>query len=556
MRLAPGRRRDYDGGMPQSIRIRDLPSCPPLYADLWEGRESVRSLLPRHFADPDAFAETAAAVRAGRHDRRGLCAVLRDQNERFGAGPQALGRIDQLLDPGSLVVIGGQQAGLFGGPLYTAHKALTVISLARAAQRRLGCPVVPVFWIASEDSDVAEIDHAHLTDREGALRELRLPVEAADRVPVSRIRLGERVAGLVDACAGLLPVGDAAEEVIAELRRCYTPGRTFPQAFGAWMARLFAEWGLVLVDPSDPRLKRMALPLFEREIRGGSPVTEAVLEQTRLMRAAGYEPQIELRPGFLTLFHQEPARHAITVAGDRLELKGSGRRFTRAELAARLAETPEAFTPNAVLRPLFQDTLFPSLAVVLGPSETAYFCELTLAYRRMDVPMPLIVPRASLTVAEEKTERLMRKLDLDLPRLLARGDRAVDDVVGRLIPGALTERIASARGRILEAWRGILEQIDALDPTLHPTAALGSARSAGQLDFVERKVMKAMRRRNDFLAGQVRRLVAELAPRGGLQERTHCALPLLARHGARALEQVLDAIDPMAAEHRLLVVQP
>jgi bacillithiol synthase len=542
--------------MPQSIPIRDLPTSPRLYSDFWEGRDAVRGLVPRHFGDPDAFARTAGPVLAHQRDREALCAALREQNERFGAARRALDQVERLRDPASLAVIGGQQAGLFGGPLYTAHKALTILSLAAKAESMLGCPVVPVFWIAAEDSDLAEIDHAHLTDRTGALRELRLPRLSADKVPVSRVRLGEEVGGLLEACAGLLPEGEAAEELLEALGRCYTPGRTYPQAFGAWMARLFGGRGLVLADPSDTRLKRLALPLFRREIMESSPVSAAVIEQAARLRAAGYEPQIELRPGYLTLFHQEPARQAITVDGDRLELKGSGRRFDRAGLADLLERDPDAFTPNAALRPLFQDALFPTLAVVLGPSEIAYFTELTLAYERMDIPMPLIVPRASLTLVEEKTERLMRKLDLDLPRLLARGDRAVDDVVGRLVPPELTERIGAARGQVADAWKGIIARIDSLDPTLHRTAVLGSARSMGQLDFIEKKVLKALRRRNDLVAGQARALAAELAPRGGLQERTHCALPFLARHGMDALARLQERIDPLAPEHRILAALP
>jgi bacillithiol synthase len=542
--------------MVQSIRIRDLPSSSRLYADCWDGTEAVRGLIPRHFRDPGAFMEQAARVGAQSYARGTLRAVLAEQNERFGAGPEALRRIGQLEDPASVVVIGGQQAGLFGGPLYTLHKALTVLSLARRQEELLGRPVVPVFWIASEDSDLAEIDHAFFTDAEGGLRELRLPDASREKVPVSRVRLGEGVTDLIGECAGLLPSGGFAEEVIADLRAAYSPGRTYPQAFGAWMARVFREWGLVLADPSDARLKRIAQPLFEREIRDGSPVSTAVMEQTLRVRAAGYPPQIELRPGYLTLFHQDPAREAITVDGDRLALKTSGRRFTRAELAGLLRDDPDAFTPNAVLRPLFQDTLFPTLAVVLGPAEIAYFSQLTLAYAAMDIPMPLIVPRASLTLVEEKMEGLRARLDVGLPRLLERGERVIDDILSRRVPESLAARVAEGRTRVADAWRGIVAEIDSLDPTLHRTAVLGSSRSLGQLDFMERKILKAARRRDELLRTQVRKLASSLAPRGGLQERTLCAPPLLARQGPGLLARAFEAIDPFAAEHRVLVVEP
>ncbi len=542
--------------MVRGIPFGDIPSTTRLFADYWEGRESIRAFFPRYFRDPAAFEEQAGLAAARRHDRKTLRTVLREQNERYGAGLRALQNVDRLEEPGSLVVIGGQQAGLFGGPLYTVHKALTILALAREAERRLTRPVVPVFWIASEDSDIAEIDHAFVTDRGGLIRTLRMPGSGPAKVPVSRVRLGEPVARLLDELEEMLPETELSTEVIAELRSRYTPGRTYPEAFGSWMAHLFSQDGLVMVDPSEPRLKRSAHALFDREIRDGSPVSVAAMEQTERLHRAGYPAQIELRDGFLTLFHQEPVRDAITITDKGFQLKASGRRFSSAELASLLEDSPEAFTPNAALRPLFQDTLFPTLAVVLGPAEIAYFSQLTLAYERMGIPMPLVVPRASLTLIDAKIEKLGGKLGVGLRELLARGEHVIDDILRREVPQSLTTRIAEGRARTGDAWRGILGEIDALDPTLHRTAELGSARAMRQFDFMEKKIAQAARRKNTVLRGQVERLTAALAPRGGLQERTLCALPFLARHGRRILTLAAGAVDPFAPEHRALVIDP
>jgi bacillithiol synthase len=539
--------------MVDSIPLRDIPSTTRLSADFWEAREGIRSLVPRHFKSPADFVEQARLLRSRTYDRKGLAGVLREQNTRMGNGPGAMANINRLEDPASTVVIGGQQAGLFGGPLYTINKALTILILAHRMEKELGAPVVPVFWIASEDSDLAEVDHAHLTDRDGTLRTLRIPGTSADKVPVSRIRLGEAIGPLLDELAELLPDAAHTEEVLAELRAAYAPGRTYPQAFGAWMAWLFKDHGLVIVDPSDDGLKRIAHPLFEREIREKSPVTSAVIEQSEALVKAGYPLQIELRPGFLTLFHQDPARDAILVQGSDFQLKTSGRHFSADELVALLAVSPGTFTPNAVLRPLFQDTIFPSLAVVLGPAELAYYSELTLAFQRMGIPMPIMFPRSSLTVVEPRIEKLGTKLEVGLKQVLDRGEHIIDDILSREIPASLTARIAEARIATADSWRGIVGEIDRLDPTLHRTAVLGSSRALRQLDFIDRKIAQAGRRKNTLLRAQVGRLVAALAPRGELQERTLCALPLLARHGRDILSVMMNAMDPFAPEHRALV---
>lgn len=541
--------------MVHSIAIADVPSSTPLFADFWNGKESFRALLPRHFKDPDAFSVQASLLAGARYDRRTLCAVLREQNERFGAGAPVLKNIDILAQPGSMVVIGGQQAGLFGGPLYTVHKALTIIVLAGRMEKELGIPVVPVFWIASEDSDLAEVNHTFVVDRDGRLRELRLHEAVEANLPVSRVRLGEEIGPLVDELAASLPQADGTEEILADLRAAYAPGRTYPQAFGAWMANLFGDQGLILVDPADVRLKRMAHALFDREIREKSPVSSAVIKQTERMIKAGYAPQIELRKGFLTLFHQDPAREVIAVRRNGFELKSSRKTFTIEELTGLLERSPESFTPNAVLRPLYQDTLFPTLAAVLGPSEIAYFSQLTLAYERMGVPMPIVFPRSSITLVEPKMEKLMAKLGVGLRDLLVRGERVLDDVLKRALPDSLNRRISEGRVSVTGAWKTLIDEIDTLDPTLHRTAELGSGRALRQFDFMEKKIAQAARKKNGILRGQVERLVAALAPRNGLQERTLTAIPFLARYGKSILTQTAEGIDPFAPEHRALLVE-
>ena len=540
--------------MVHGISLIDIPSTTGLYAGLWDARPDVTGLLPHNFRDAGAFERQARGVDAARYDRRSLCGILRDQNGSPGADPAVQAGIDRLEQPGSLVVIGGQQAGLFGGPLYTLHKAATILALARGQEKALGRPVIPVFWIASEDSDLVEINHAWITDRDGRLRELCMPGSPPEKMPVCRVQLGAHIEPLIDELASAMPEGGFTAEMLSDLRGAYTPERTYTQAFAVWMAKLFQGTGLVLVDPSDARLKRLAFPLFEREIAEKSPVSAAALEQTERLEQAGFHAQIDLRPGFLTLFHQAPARDSILITNEGYQLKTAGRRFSLSELMALLKADPDAFTPNALLRPLFQDTVFPTLAAVLGPSEIAYWAQLTLAYERMGIPMPIMVPRASFTLVDDKMERLQTRLGVSLMQVLRRGGHVIDDILRKEIPASLTARIKESHAAVEDAWRGIVDEIDSLDPTLHRTSELGRSRSLWQLDLLEKKIAQAGRKKNVILRGKVEKLVASLAPRGGLQERTLCALPFLARHGNRIVSQVIACTDPFAPEHRVVGV--
>lgn len=548
--------------MAHSIPLGDLNPPGSLLLDCWEAAPRFTALVPRHFRDPSSFVRQAAALDARRYDRETLRRVLNEQNQAFAAEHEAMGQIERIADPRSLVVIGGQQAGLFSGPLYTVHKAVTILLLAARLEADLGRPVVPVFWIASEDSDLTEVDHAMITNQNGELREISLrgaPQPGAGtegKLPVSRVRLGEEIGEAIEALESALPVTAFSPEVLGSLRSAYAPGRSYPQAFGRLMSSLFSRQGLVLVDPSDSRLKRIALSLFRREIEERSPVSAAVREQSQRLLGAGYAAQIELREDMLTLFHQDPAREAVAVSGDGFLLKGSGRSLSAHDLIGALEKDPDSFSPNAALRPLYQDTLFPTAAAVLGPSELAYFAQLTIAYERMGIPMPILFPRASITLVEPKIGKSLAKHRLTLGEVLRRGAALIDEILKREIPPALTARLADGRLQVQRIWGDLAREIARLDPTLRQTAELATGASLKQFEFIEKKITQAAKKKDEILRGQVQRILASLFPRSGLQERALNILPFLARYGMRVLEEESRAIDIFAPVHHCVEIEP
>jgi len=548
--------------MAHSIPLGDLNPPGSLLLDCWEAAPRFTALVPRHFRDPSSFVRQAAALDARRYDRETLRRVLSEQNQAFAAEHEAMGQIERIADPRSLVVIGGQQAGLFSGPLYTVHKAVTILLLAARLEADLGRPVVPVFWIASEDSDLAEVDHAMITDQNGELREISLrgaPQPGAGtegKLPVSRVRLGEEIGEAIEALESALPVTAFSPEVLGSLRSAYAPGRSYPQAFGRLMSSLFSRQGLVLVDPSDSRLKRIALSLFRREIEERSPVSAAVREQSQRLLGAGYAAQIELREDMLTLFHQDPAREAVAVSGDGFLLKGSGRSLSAHDLIGALEKDPDSFSPNAALRPLYQDTLFPTAAAVLGPSELAYFAQLTIAYERMGIPMPILFPRASITLVEPKIGKSLAKHRLTLGEVLRRGAALIDEILKREIPPALAARLADGRLQVQRIWGDLAREIARLDPTLRQTAELATGASVKQFEFIEKKITQAAKKKDEILRGQVQRILASLFPRSGLQERSLNIMPFLARYGMRVLEEESRAVDIFAPVHHCVEIEP
>jgi bacillithiol biosynthesis cysteine-adding enzyme BshC len=535
-----------------SVPLRELYPGRSLLMDCWEGKDSFRSLVPGHFLDPESIRIQADRVRQTTYQRSTLAAVLKEQNKGFLAGSRTFSNIEKLSDPLSLVVIGGQQAGLFGGPLYTLHKALTVLAIADHISAFLNRPVVPMFWIASEDHDLAEVNHTYVTDSDGKLVEISLGGDSGSRVPVSKVRLGPGVADAIAAAAAIMPDTDPASEAIAALAAAYSPETSYPHAFGTWMQHVLSDRGVVMLDQADDRLKRIALPLFSREITEKGVVSRAVLRHTARLTQNGYTPQIELREGMLTLFFQDPSREAIVVEDGGFTVKTTGRRLSREELLETLEESPGKLSPNAALRPLFQDFLLPTAAVVLGPSELAYYCQLTEAYREMGIPMPVLFPRASLTLVEPKIEKLLDRHDLSLGEILKHKDRIIDELVKREIPPSLFENLSRGKTEVEKIWRGLIDEVGHFDSTLEPTAKNASGFSGKRFALLEKKIIRAARRKNETLRAQAEKLVSSLYPFQGLQERTLSSLPFLLRCGKPAIEAAFLRIDPFASEHRMV----
>jgi bacillithiol biosynthesis cysteine-adding enzyme BshC len=543
--------------MPYSVPLRDIIHGTSVVVDCWEATPRLLDLLPRHFLDRASYGALAGVLHGRRYDRPTVATVLEEQNRALGAGEASLTAARRLRDPRALVVIGGQQAGLFGGPLYTLHKALTVLALARHLEADLRCPVVPLFWIASDDHDLAEVARTWTTDPDGRLREIglaaHLAAAAGNRLPVSQIALGGEVGAALEQAAAALAGAGSGAEVLAALSEAYRPETTFSAAFGRWLHRLLAGTGIVTIDPADARLKRLGAPLFAREIAEPGIVGRAVAEQTARLAAAGYPAQIDVREGMLTLFLHEPGRIAIETADGGLRLSG-GRRLRGGELERILEREPERFSPNAALRPLFQDTLLPTVAMVLGPAELAYCTQLRLAYERLDVPMPVLFPRASLTVVEPRIERLMRAHGLSFGEAISLGTRLASEVSRRAIPEALASRIDAARSSIAAAYGGLVDDVDRLDHSLRRTVELQAAYSARRLDIVEKKAARAMLRRDAEVGRQAAALAGALAPRGGLQERTLCPVAFAARGGMDVAARIAHGMDIWRPMHQGITV--
>lgn len=537
-------------------RVEVLDSFPaassPLFRDYLAGRPEAT----RFYEGPwDLEAVVRAGERAAASGPRAAAARALVRQQELRGNPVAAAQAARLAEPGACAVVTGQQAGLFGGPLYVLYKALGAQRVAREVEARSGRPCVPVFWIASDDHDFAEVRQVTLLDEAGQIRDWRYaPHALPEGRPAAAILLDETVAPLVEEALSSLPMSPYREEVGAALRRAYAPGHSLSGAFALWLGALLPD--LVLLDPADPELKRLMAPVMAREIAERSPGSALALEAGERLKAAGYHQQVPVRGGgFLNLFLVDGgARRALALDGDLIEVRGTGRRFSLAEALARLEADPAAWSPGVLLRPLAQDLLLPTAAYVGGPAEIAYHAQIGPSYAHYGVPRPVLLPRPSVTVVEAAQTRALDAEGLGLRDLTGDAEALVTRWAREAYPD-VEEAFAAVREAVAREMANVEERLAALDPTLRAAADSARGRALHQIESLHEKATRALKKRDQGRAERLRRTRDALLPGGAPQERGLGLLGLVARHGPGLVDVLRERLDPFARGHQVCWLQ-
>jgi bacillithiol biosynthesis cysteine-adding enzyme BshC len=500
--------------------------------------------------DLDVLAAAADRAVALPRSREKVSEALARQQRGRGA-ERAAERAHSLADADAVAVVTGQQAGLFGGPLFVLHKALATLGIARRLEERTSRPVVPVFWVASEDHDFAEVRTVCVLDRDGTIRHLRYaPHEEPVGRPAHQIVLDDTITRLVAELDEALPASPSHEEVVGIVADCYRPGETLSGAFARLLSRVIP--GLVVLDPSDPALKAVVSPVLAREVEESSPTSRLALETGRALLEAGYHQQVPVREGFLNLFVvAERERRPVGLDGDVLEIRGTGTRLARADAVRSIEAEPDPWSPNALLRPVTQDVMLPTAAYVGGPAEIAYHAQIGSVYAHFGVPRPSLVPRPSVTLVEPAQARALETEGLSLPDLAEDPEAIVARWAREAYP-EVEASFARTRQSIEKEMGEVEETLAALDPTLRAAAASARGRTLHQVEGLHEKAMRALKKRDQGRAARLRRTRDALFPGGSFQERGLGVLGPLARHGLALVDELQERVDPLACGHQVV----
>jgi bacillithiol biosynthesis cysteine-adding enzyme BshC len=526
--------------------FRQVPHTTRLFLDYLEHVPEVEPFYPRSAKFLEWAQQESSRVNYPAERRSQVADILERQNTGFGASTKTLENI-AAFRAGALALVTGQQVGLFGGPAFSLYKALSAVKLAQEAQN-LGISCVPIFWLATEDHDLEEVNQIRLIGADGQLESFASAARGAEDAPVATIQLGPEILQLLEHAQQLL--GDSeAGKLLAE---CYRPGESLGTAFAKLFARLFAEFGVIVLDGSDPALDAIAAPLYRVAIERATELNQVLLQRDRELQAAQYHQQVKITSSTTPLFLiNEGARVPlhITATGN---FSAGKRELSRDELLEVADSAPQSLSPNVLLRPVVQDYLLPTLAYVGGAAEVAYFAQVGALYQTLSGRVTPILPRFSATLIESKPQAILEHFKLAFTDLF-RGPEALSETIGsRMLDQNLQSSFDQAGTAVERSMAAIREALGRLDKTLIESATNAESKMMHQIEALRSRAARAELRQSEVAERKARLLSNALYPDKTLQEREVAGISLVAKHGMELLDGLLEMIHPDCVDHQLI----
>ncbi len=533
----------------QCLPYTEIPHTTRLFTDYLSASPQVQPFYPRTPNFTEWLSQETPGQRYDPQRRARVSDVLERQNRAWGASEKTLANIARLR-AGASAAVTGQQVGLFGGPVFSIYKALTAVKLAEEATAA-GQDTVPIFWIATTDHDLAEVNHTALPGPNATLQPLATASHGVEAAPVGTIHFTDEITAVVQSAAEIL--GDSPATDL--LRESYRPGETLGSAFARLFARLFADWGVILLDPADPELHAIAAPIYAAAIERAAQLDDALLARGKALEQAGYHQQVKVTPSSTLLFAiKDGARTPIhrRLNGNSTEFLIGDEKISQDDLLREIAATPQNFSPNVLLRPVVQDTLLPTLCYTGGAAEVAYFAQAAVVYQELKGHVTPILPRFSATVIEPKIQGLLERYALTLPDLFEGEEALREKIAARILPVELQKAFDRAGATLDASLTAVREALIKLDKTLAEAADNASSKMQHQLETLRGRAARAELRQSELAARHAQQLSVALYPNKTLQEREIAAIYYIARHGTDFLRDVYTNLHPDCHDHQII----
>jgi bacillithiol biosynthesis cysteine-adding enzyme BshC len=527
---------------PSCVHQNLIPGTSQFYSDYLYQFNRVERFFPYSSWYADQVVEASRQVRYPAERRARLVAALREQN---GDSPA----LEKLAQEGTVAVVTGQQVGFLSGPAYTVFKALTAVKLA-AHLNDQGVAAVPVFWLASEDHDFAEVNHAWVFNEENTPAKIELTDATVTGGPVGDVVLNAIPLEELRRALGNLPF---AGEVMRRVKAAYYPGSTLGSGFRKLTGEILQGLGLLFLDPLATSIREITAPFLSNAVDRLPELINALQERNADLAQAGYHAQVHVEKDASLLF--------LLGDGRRTGIRRNGTNGTehfvskdRTYNAEQLKAMAARLSPNALLRPVMQDYLLPTASYVGGPAEIAYMAQGQVLYQSLLGRMPIIYPRNGFTLLDARSSKLLDKYGLRLPDVLDHQEKVRDRMAAKLVPEELAARLSTLQAEFAKSLTALQADLRRFDPTLEAAAQMSAAKIEYQVRKLARKTARETLRRNEQASKDADFLIHSIYPHKHLQERFYSILPFLAKYGWDLPQQLLGMVQLSCPDHMIRMI--
>ncbi|MCA0990127.1 bacillithiol biosynthesis cysteine-adding enzyme BshC [Pseudalkalibacillus hwajinpoensis] len=538
------------------MRLREtfLPGSNVIATDYIAEKTTLSAFFDYTYQRDSSYGERYKELMERHQDRANLTEHLMAFNEKFEAEGPALRNIERLQQPESVTVVAGQQAGVLTGPLYTINKAISVIKLAEEKERKLGVPVIPIFWVAGEDHDYHEVNHIYLYD-EGRERKEAVPQKQMTKQALSDISLDHNAMNTWTRDM-LKRFGETSytKEIQAFLEGVTEKSTTYVDHFCYIMTKLFSKHGLVLVDSGNKDFRQLQTDAFKQMIHQNETINEGVLTQAAHLREENYPIGVDLDDQQANLFVKvNGERILLERLNGRFEGKTASVSFSKEELLDLAERQPEELSNNVVTRPIMQDLMFPVLGFVAGPGELAYWALLKPAFHSFGIKMPVIVPRLTFTFVERHIQKYVADLSLTDDEILKSGIEHLKETYMRQLDDVgIGTTFNDAKVKVEEIHQNLRDLTESVDHGLGRFAEKNGRFLQRQLDLLQQKLYQSLEYQHENTLAKFDEVGFALKPNGAPQERKWNVVYYLNWHGLDFVDQMMDLELPFNDQHKVI----